>query len=512
MEQRENIGPKYAIRLADLRDWYIVIELCRPPGPPPTWLARLRRCGRLSAGKTGGRRNGADLLCPAFTPRANLFALLAGVAAGPLGAAELPLEMPSYHDAKGNELVPSLSLEGAFFPQSQSWFGKSKDNLGETSNYWFEQVGKLALTGQAALAGYGTMYGKVSGIFTAAQRTDAAGSDVPDDTPSDLAWEDAYVGWRSASLFESSLGTDAIDLSYGRQRYQVGSGFLFSDGGSDGGQRAAYWIGPRKAFKQAAVAKVTTHGVEARGVFLEPNDNPHSDTKLYGLDLQWGTEDLGSIGGGLYHIFDSRIDTRDGMNVYDIRADVTPLKGKQTLPGLTLKGEFTYEKNGDTQEGFGYYGELGYDFGEALPWTPYLSYRYAHFSGDDPNSSKDQNFDPLFYGFSDWGTWSQGEILSEYVLLNQNLNSSTIRLAASPTEDLKLNLLYYYFWLDDAAGFGTEGSSFADEVDLTADYTLNDHVFFSLVGGVANPRNGASNFTGGNNLWSYGMFYTNISF
>ena len=71
---------------------------------------------------------------PAFTPRANLFALLAGDDAGPLAAAELPLEMPSYHDDKGNELVPSLGLEGAFFPQSQSWFGKSKDNLGETSN------------------------------------------------------------------------------------------------------------------------------------------------------------------------------------------------------------------------------------------------------------------------------------------------------------------------------------------------------------------------------------------
>ena len=76
---------------------------------------------------------------PAFTPRATLFALLAGVAAGPLAAAELPLQMPSYQDDEGNGVSPSLSLEGAFFPQSQSWFGKSKDNLGETSNYWFER-------------------------------------------------------------------------------------------------------------------------------------------------------------------------------------------------------------------------------------------------------------------------------------------------------------------------------------------------------------------------------------
>ena len=47
---------------------------------------------------------------------------------------------------------------------------------------------------------------------------------------------------------------------------------------------------------------------------------------------------------------------------------------------------------------------------------------------------------------------------------------------------------------------------------LAADYTLNDHVFFSLVAGVSNPRNGASNLTGGNNLWSYGMSYTGITF
>jgi hypothetical protein len=28
MEQRENIGPKYAIRLADLREWHIVTATC----------------------------------------------------------------------------------------------------------------------------------------------------------------------------------------------------------------------------------------------------------------------------------------------------------------------------------------------------------------------------------------------------------------------------------------------------------------------------------------------------
>ncbi len=422
-------------------------------------------------------------------------------------------ELPSFKDDRGNELVPSLSLEGAFFPQSQSWFGKSKQNLGSKSDYWFEEVGKLGLSGQASLDRFGAVYGKVSGLVAATQGTDAAGSDVPGDTPSDVAWEDAYLGWKSGNLLKDSLGTDALDLSYGRQRYQVGSGFLFWDAGSDGGQRAAYWIGPRKAFQQAAIAKLDTHGVLVRGVFLEPNDNPHSNTELFGGDLQWSNDDLGSVGAGFYHIFNSDIATRDGMDIYDIRADVTPLRTSGVLPGLTLKGEYTFEKNGNTQEGHGYYGELGYDFGKTLPWTPYLSYRYAHFSGNDPSSqNRNEDFDPLFYGFDDWGTWFQGEILGEYVLLNQNLNSSTVRLRLKPTENLTLNLLYFHFSLDDAAGFGTSGSNFADEYDLAVDYTLNDHVSFSVVGAAADPHSGATNFTGGNDVWYYSMFYTNISF
>jgi Alginate export/Amino acid kinase family len=455
-------------------------------------------------------RQPARQLSQARPLRRQIVATLVMVAAASPAAA---IELPAYSDDAGNQLVPSLSLEGAFFPQSQSWFGKSRDNLGSKSDYWFEEVAKLGLDGQVALSRFGNLYGRVSGFLAATQRTDAAGSNVPGDTTEDVSWEDAYVGWKSGTLFEDSLGTDALDLSYGRQRYQVGSGFLFWDAGSDGGQRAAYWIGPRKAFKQAAIAKFGTRGVEARGVFLEGNDNPHSNTQLYGADLQWSNEDLGSIGAGFYHIFNSDIDTRNGMDIYDVRADVTPLATSGVLPGLTLKGEYTFEDNGNIQEGHGYYGELGYDFGETLPWTPYLSYRYAHFSGNDPSSqNRSEDFDPLFYGFSDWGTWFQGEILGEYVLLNQNLNSSTLRLRLSPTEKLTLNLLYFHFSLDDAAGFGTSGSNFADEFDLVADYALNDNVSFSVVGAAADPHNGASNFTGGNNVWYYSMFYTNISF
>jgi hypothetical protein len=419
--------------------------------------------------------------------------------------------LPSYSDDDGNSLTPTLSLEGAFFPQSDSWYGKSRDNLGDESDYWFEEVVTLGLEGQLSLDEYGYLYGRMSGLFSGSQRTDAAGSNVPNGTPEDYSWEDRYIGWNSGSLLTESLG-GTLDLSYGRQRYQVGSGFLFSDAGSDGGQRAAFWIGAHKDFRQAAIAKFETQNVLTRFVFLEPNDNPRSDTKMVGGDFQLSDEDFGSAGIGYYRILNSDIGTRDGMNVFDIRVDTTPLRTTDFLPGLTLKSEFAYEQNGDEQKGYGVYGEVGYDFADVLPWAPYLSYRFARFTGDDPGSSRDENFDPLFYGFDDWGTWFQGEILGEYVLLNQNLNSHTVRLRVSPNDDLTFNFLYYYFWLDDEDSFGTQSSSFADEVDLVADYTVNDNISFSLVGALSNPRDGATDFTGGDDVWYYGMFYTRLSF
>ena len=50
------------------------------------------------------------------------------------------------------------------------------------------------------------------------------------------------------------------------------------------------------------------------------------------------------------------------------------------------------------------------------PSTPNFSYRYAFFSGGETSSGKSENFDPLFYSGPNWGTWTQGEIVGEWVL------------------------------------------------------------------------------------------------
>ncbi len=131
-----------------------------------------------------------------------------------------------------------------------------------------------------------------------------------------------------------------------------------------------------------------------------------------------------------------------------------------------------------------------------------MSYRYAFFSGDkDPDDNKYQSFDPMFYGFSrGWGTHFMGEITGEYFLFNSNEKVNMVHLKMSPSDTLSVGLIYYDFCLDQKNIFGTPVTSdkFADEVNLYADYTVNDHVTLSIVGAWAAPGTAAKEYTGGN--------------
>ena len=87
-----------------------------------------------------------------------------------------------------------------------------------------------------------------------------------------------------------------------------------------------------------------------------------------------------------------------------------------------------------------------------------------------------------------------------------------VRLTLTPADSITVHLFYYNFHLDNAEGFGVQSDEFANEWDLTVDWTVNNHLSFSLVGAYADPSSGAREFTGGDDDWSYGMLYANFSF
>jgi hypothetical protein len=320
--------------------------------------------------------------------------------------------------------------------------------------------------------------------------------------------EEAYMGWRSGDLF-SSLGKDFLDISFGRQQYTVGNGFLFYNESGNGDRRGGFWIGARHAAQYAGIVRLRTGGWAGDLVYLRADDAPNTDTKVGGATLDYsfekGKDKVAGIGGGLYYVA-SNLTTRDEMMIYNIRGDIKPFEAFDVLPTLKpfkLEGEYVYENTDDkdTGNGNGWYIQPSFQFD--VPWKPGITYRYASF---------DRDYDPLFYGFNDWGYWYQGEILGEYVLSNSNLNSHMVRLNANPIDAITVNLFYYNFRLDDADSFGVDDEEYADEADLTVDWTANDHVSFSWVGAYVWPDDGAKQQTGGDDDWAYMMLYTSINF
>src|SRR5262245_22920943 len=419
-----------------------------------------------------------------------------------------------------NQLKATIQVDSAFFHEKNAYFGEDEANVGDKVHSWGEFGAMPGLEGQFSLGDAGTLRGRVSGVWTTTQfGLDAAGSNFDDRHPDEFTFEDAYLGWKSGDLFPS-LGKDAIDLSFGSQKYQVGSGFLFWDGGTDGGsKRGGFWLGMRKAFKRTAIARLKTGQFSGEVVYLQPNDYHNTKTRVYGSNVEWAFSETANIGGGFWRIYDSYIVRRDDLEMFDIRGQVHPL---QDLSGLVLSGELVREKNGDLNSSFGGYSEIGYSFGES-PWKPFMSYRFASFTGDRGSLDQIEAFDPVFYGMSDWEAWYIGEILGEYVVTNRNMETHTVRFRVNPQEAWTVNLFWMNFSLDNFANANTNrffdprllaitSKNLGNEGDFVVDWKMNDHMSWSAVVGALFPSRGLKQGSGGDDTWYHFMLYASIVF
>ena len=415
---------------------------------------------------------------------------------------------------------PTFRIDGALFFESNAWAGNSSEFLGDHVGEWGEFGVTPGLDGQLSLGDAGTLRARASGVYATTQiGLDAAGSNFDPTHPHEFLLEDAYVGWKSGELF-SSLGTDAIDLSVGAQPYQAGTGFLFYDGSTDGGKRGGYWLGLRKAFRFTGIARLKTGPLLAEAMYLRPYDQPNTSTEVAGLNLEYSFGERGKLGGGYWNVFDSKNERRDGLNVFDLRGEVHPLAN---LLGLGLSGEVVRELNGDQNNSWGGYAGIGYDFGDTIPFAPYVEYRYAAFQGDD-GTGDNRSFDPLFYGFNDWNQWYLGEIIGEYVATNRNATVNLVHLRANPIDAVTLHFFYLNFRLNELANEVTsrppaqtraaqiQSKNIGNEIDLIADWSATEYLSFSGVLGFFIPSSGAKDFFEASGTWTHLMLYASVKF
>ena len=413
-------------------------------------------------------------------------------------------------EGKYGALQFTFNAKTAAFAENNPWFGKARENIGDAGNFWWEGSAEAGLKGSLNFFGGSELYGAYSYLYAQTVGHDDSGNTFDLNNPGEGDTEKAYVGWRSGSLL-SGLGHNALDISAGRQNYTIGSGFLIYTGTSNGGESGAYWMAPRQSFKETVIGRFNNGSVKAEAFHLSYRSREpgvKGTTNGFNIEYSFGISD--TVGLTYLHVFNTGTEAIDGLDVYNARADFNL---KRLLPGLSIGAEYAFEKNGDRFQSNGGFAKLSYEFENVL-WSPELSFRYTGLQGDDPNTERNEAFTPLAYGFSDWGTWYQGEIIGEYVLGNSNLLSYLVALKVKPAKTVDLHLFYYHFIIDqpETLADSVTEDDFADEIDLIVDWKVTSRLSASAVVAVAVPGKAARQFTGGNQVWLHSMLYASWAF
>lgn len=372
------------------------------------------------------------------------------------------------------------------------YFSTSEDYLAEGGKDWQEAYAKGTLVVDQKLANESSLYGGLGAIALGTFGDgDAAGYTTGDERDVDL--ENAYFGWRDRD------GT--LDVSVGRQGFQLGDGFLIAGDatslgegldplGVDVDRGGAYYLAGRKSFGNTAIMKYDPAGNLRGDLFWLASDNPYQqDTELAGLNLEWVDDSLGTLGFSYLHVLDvdqganlALWDQREGMNVVSVRG-----QGSLGSEDLLLSFEYVDESGGDTSvknDAQAWYVEAGWTFSK-VPWTPAINLRYATFSGDDSDTVKNEAFDPLFFGLTrGFGTWFQGEVASNYAgPANSGNDVKRVEVTFSPRSDLQIGAQYWDFTAKDDAP-DLDGQ----EMDIYALWSINDQFVFSPLVGWYKPE------------------------
>jgi Alginate export len=421
----------------------------------------------------------------------------------------------------GLSVEAGLEVGAAFLDTENTNFGagrvdlKSGDNTGDAQ--WGEGYLKPSLDLAYETEARGTLYGGASAVGALTVGDGDAGG-FTDGGDKQLDVEGLYAGWRSGELLADSLGEDALDLSLGRQDFHVGDGFLIWDGNVDNEGDGAYWLAPRSAFKMTGLIRVHVEPVSGQLFYLK-GDSDNGDTEVVGVNLDY-QPGFGTLGATYLDIIDDEGDfdaavPREGMQALALRLNDVRWPD---FEDANLYAEYVQEfGNGDNADyrAYAFYVEPAYTF-SWLPWTPTLAYRFAYFSGDsDPGDDRRKDFDPLFYeGDRTWGTWTQGEIVGNYLLFNSNQINHMVQLSASPTEAVSIGAIYYHFDLAEKNYYGTPVSDrdFADEVDVYTDWTITDNISVGALYGVAFPGDAAKEVFGADDPFHLFEVYATLTF
>jgi hypothetical protein len=131
-----------------------------------------------------------------------------------------------------------------------------------------------------------------------------------------------------------------------------------------------------------------------------------------------------------------------------------------------------------------------------------------------PTPIANEDFDPLFPAFHDWGSWWQGEIAGEYFLANSNLITHMLRLHTTPRDTIGTGLIYFDYSLDQPASYheGVESDKLGREINWYMDWSVNEMFTFSFVLARNNPGLAVEQAFGRTKSFKYAMAFVKFEY
>ena len=401
---------------------------------------------------------------------------------------------------------------------------------------WLEAYVKPGVSFVYRLDSGAEVYGKFSAVSSYTWGTDAF--DEGDTGATTL--EEAYVAIRG------DLGpTVRYDLSFGPRELKLGTGMLITNGATSGFERGALKFGPRKAWEQATIARLSSGTVTGTAFYLDPNELPSTDGNnvLAGFDLRHDDPSGGYVGLTYVDVLNSTspypraapggvgapsviAGAREGTQTLGTYAKSNPFEGQ--LENWSFTGEVAYQWN-DRIDLDAWAGRVTATYRFAtLPWAPTLTFGYQSFSGDDPNTTDLERFDPLYYEGSPsaWATGSK----SASTFINSNVNALSLALRIQPNQRDTWTLRYAHIRanelnspvqfgqatrvnIDGNVVSGVTDAHLADDIYLEYNRIINRNTFLTAGLSISFPGAGIDGVIGASaDPWTGGFVNVVVNF
>ncbi|MDX8350240.1 alginate export family protein [Cognatiyoonia sp. IB215446] len=395
---------------------------------------------------------------------------------------------------------------------------------------WLEGYIKPGLSFERRLNSDAIFYGKLSAVASYTWGTDAFDTGDTGDT----TLEEAYLALRN------DLGTGfSYDISLGARELRLGSGMLIASGATSGFERGALKFGPRKAWEMAAIGRMTFDKTTGTFFYLDPNELPSTDgsNELAGFDLRTDTLEGGYVGATFVSVLNSNspypqiggapvIGAREGTNTLNFYAKTNPFSGN--LENWNFTSDLAYQRNDDFNLD-AYAGRVTAEYKFAnMAWSSSVAIGYHTFSGDDPDTTTYERFDPLYYEGSPsaWATGSK----SASTFINSNVNALSLALRIKPARRDTWTLRYAHIRANelnspiqfgqatrlDSSGnviAGVTDAHLADDVFLEYSRVINRSTFLTAGVSVSFPGAGIEDVVGGSaDPWTGGFLNVVFNF